>query len=93
MMEAVSVTGSNIKQLDVEKILPVTVMSQDAMQLRNALTPTDMLMALPQVTGLSALESRSASAGPRGDYASISLRDLGSRSTAAGSLRAGCLRA
>ena len=76
-MEAVSVTGSNIKQLDVEKMLPVTVMSQDAMNLRNALTPTDMLMALPQVTALADVESHSASAGPRGDNANISMRNLG----------------
>ncbi len=78
MLEAFAVTGSNIKRFDQEKILPVTIFNADAMQLRNALTPTDMLMALPQVTALADVESHSASAGPRGDNANISLRNLGS---------------
>lgn len=81
MLEAVSVTGSNIKRLDMEKVLPVTVMSQDAMNLRNALTPTDMLTALPQVTGVPANETRSASAGARGDNSNINLRGLGERAS------------
>ncbi|MSU66719.1 MAG: TonB-dependent receptor [Opitutus sp.] len=76
-MEALSVTGSNIKRLDVEKVLPVTVMSGEAMELRNALTPVDMLTALPQVTGVPANETRSASAGARGDNSNINLRGLG----------------
>ena len=76
-MEAMSVTGSNIKQLDVEKILPVTVFNKEAIDLRNAIDPTDLLMAVPQVTGLADVESHSASAGPRGDNANISLRNLG----------------
>ena len=78
VMEAFSVTGSNIKRFDQEKIMPVTIFNADAMAMRNALTPTDMLMALPQVTALADVESHSASAGPRGDNANISLRNLGS---------------
>lgn len=81
MLEALSVTGSNIKRLDMEKVLPVTVMSQDAMNLRNALTPTEMLTALPQVTGVPANETRSASAGARGDNSNINLRGLGERAS------------
>ena len=78
VMEAFSVTGSNIKRFDQEKIMPVSIFNADSMSLRNALTPTDMLMALPQVTALADVESHSASAGPRGDNANISLRNLGS---------------
>ena len=51
-LEAVSVTGSNIRRLDVEKVLPVTVLSKDAMELRAALTPVELLTALPQVTSV-----------------------------------------
>ncbi len=80
-MEAFSVTGSNVKRMDQENVLPVTVMSRDAMDVRNALTPVDMLTALPQVTGVPANESRSASAGARGDNANINMRGLGTNAS------------
>ena len=76
-LEAVSVTGSNIRRLDVEKVLPVTVISRDAMDLRSAITPVDMLTALPQVTSIPLNEATQGSAGARGDIASINLRGIG----------------
>ena len=51
-MEAFSVTGSNIKRTDLEKVLPVTVMNFEAIQARDAATPSDMLVALPQITNI-----------------------------------------
>jgi outer membrane receptor protein involved in Fe transport len=76
-LEAVSVTGSNIRRLDVEKVLPVTVISKDAMDLRSAITPVDMLTALPQVTSVPLNETTQGSAGARGDIASVNLRGIG----------------
>src|SRR4051812_32511974 len=43
------VTGSNIRRLDMEKIAPVTVLTAESIEARNALTPVDLLTALPQV--------------------------------------------
>ena len=52
VLEAMSVTGSNIKRMDIEKVLPVTIISQDSMTARNALTPIDLITALPQLTSV-----------------------------------------
>lgn len=76
-LEAVSVTGSNIKRLDTEKVLPVTIISRDSIDARSALTPVDLLTSLPQVTGVPLNEATQGSAGARGDIASINLRGIG----------------
>lgn len=80
-LEAFSVTGSNLKRLDVEKVLPVTVFSQADMDIRNASQSSDLLTALPQVTGLPGNETAVAGATARGDNATISLRGLASSNT------------
>ena len=49
-LEALTVTGSLIKRLEIEKVLPVTVFNQEAIEIRNAATPVEMLTAMPQVT-------------------------------------------
>lgn len=77
VLEAVSVTGSNIRRLDVEKVLPVTVITRDVMEARSAITPADLLTSLPQVTGLPLNETTQGSAGARGDISSINLRGIG----------------
>lgn len=74
-LEAASVTGSNIRRMDVEKVLPVTVISRDAMDLRSAITPVELLTALPQVTSVPLNETTQGSAGARGDTAGQSSRD------------------
>src|SRR5258708_31032407 len=51
-LEAVSVTGSNIKRLAVEKVPPVTIISAGAMEVRTPLTPAALLPPPPQVTTL-----------------------------------------
>jgi outer membrane receptor protein involved in Fe transport len=75
------VTGSNIKRLDLEKIVPITVLDQDAMTARQALLPVDMLTALPSVVNLPENETRLGSSGARGDNANINLRNLGATGT------------
>ncbi len=75
------VTGSNILRLDMEKIVPVTVLNMDAINARMAFTPVDLLTSLPQVTNLPENETRLGSSGARGDNANINLRNLGSTGT------------
>ena len=66
-LEAFTVTGSNFKRLDQENVLPVTVFNLEAMEVRNALTPVEMLTALPQITNLPLNESQNGGANSRGD--------------------------
>lgn len=80
-LEAFQVTGSNIKRLEIEKVLPVTIFNRDLIDGRNALTPVEMLTALPQVTSVPLNESTSGGANSRGDNANINLRGVGSGST------------
>jgi len=80
-LDVFSVTGSNIKRLDQEKVLPVTVFNKDAMDARAAVTPVEMLTALPQVTNVPLNESSASAATARGDNASINLRGIGSANT------------
>ena len=80
-LEAFTVTGSNIKRLEIEKVLPVTVFSRDLIEARNALTPVELLTALPQVTNVPMNESSSGGANARGDNANINLRGIGTGNT------------
>jgi len=75
------VTGSHIKRLDLEKVVPITVIDQDAMAARNALLPVDLLTSLPSVVNLPENETRLGSSGARGDNANINLRNLGATGT------------
>ena len=80
-LEAFSVTGSNIRRLDIEKSLPVTILGTAEMEVRDASQPSDLLTSLPQVTGLPGNESATLGATARGDNASISLRGIPSSNT------------
>jgi iron complex outermembrane receptor protein len=80
-LEKFVVTGSNIRRLDQEKVLPVTVFDQQAMEVRDASQASDLLTALPQVTGLPGNETATLGATARGDNASISLRGIPSSNT------------
>ena len=80
VMEEVVVTGTSIQRSD-DAALPVTVMSREEMDLRDAGSPVDLLTSLPAVTGVPLNESTQGGAGARGDVASIAMRGLGSGST------------
>lgn len=80
-LQSFVVTGSNIRRLDLEKVVPVTVLNQDAITARGAFTPVDLLTSLPQVTNLPENETRTGSAGARGDNANINFRNLGATGT------------
>ncbi len=77
-MEAFTVTGSNIKRMEIEKVLPVTTFDVDQIAIRDPSQPSDLLMALPQVTGLPGNETATLGATARGDNASVSLRGIAS---------------
>lgn len=81
LVEEVVVTGSNLRRTDAEDVLPVTTLSEDQMELRNALTPVEMLSSLPQVTSSPANESPRGGAGARGDIATITMRGLSASDT------------
>ena len=75
-LEAFTVTGSNIKRLEVEKVLPITIFDAAAIEVRDASQPADLLTALPQVTGLPGNETATLGATARGDNSTISLRGV-----------------
>jgi outer membrane receptor protein involved in Fe transport len=80
-LDAFTVTGSNLKRLDQEKVLPVTVMAAAELEVRDASQPSELLTALPQVTGLPGNETATLGATARGDNASVSLRGIPSSNT------------
>ncbi len=80
-LEKFVVTGSNIRRLDQEKVLPVTVFDQQAMESRDASQASDLLTALPQVTGIPGNETATLGATARGDNATVSLRGIPSSNT------------
>lgn len=79
-LEEVTVTGSSIKRGD-DAALPVTIVSQEAMELRDAATPVDLLTAMPAVVNVPINDSNQGGVNARGDIASVNLRGLGSGNT------------
>lgn len=80
-LERFTVTGTNIRRLDQEKSLPVTVLDQQALEARDAAQASDLLTSLAQVTGLPGNETATLGATARGDNATVSLRGIPSSNT------------
>lgn len=80
-LEAFTVTGSNIRRLEVGKVLPVSIFDTAAMAVRAAAQPSELMTALPQVTGLPGNETATLGSTARGDNATISLRGMASSNT------------
>lgn len=80
-LESFSVTGSNIRRMDQEKVLPVTVFTSADIQARDSVTPVDMLSAIPQITNIPANETSVNAVAARGDNANVALRGIGSQNT------------
>ncbi len=80
-LEAFTVTGSNVKRLESEKALPVTQFSVEEIDLRDASQTSDLLTALPQITGVPGNETATLGATARGDNATVSLRGIPSSNT------------
>ncbi|HEY0945839.1 MAG TPA: TonB-dependent receptor [Opitutaceae bacterium] len=81
VLEAFVATGSNIKRLDQEKALPVTVFNRELIETREASTPVQLLTALPQVVNVPLGETTNSAIAARGDNSSVNLRGLGSGNT------------
>lgn len=79
-VEEIVVTGSNIRRSD-DSTIPVSVIGEDAMEVRAALLPVDLLTSLPSVVNLPENETRLGSSGARGDNANINLRNMGATAT------------
>ncbi len=80
VLEEVVITGSNIRRTD-DGTVPVSVIGEEAMEVRNALLPVDLLTSLPSVVNLPENETRLGSSGARGDNANINLRNMGATAT------------
>ncbi len=80
-LETVVVTGSHLRRTEMEKIVPITVIDQKAMEARNAVLPAELLTSLPSVVNLPENETRLGSSGARGDNANLNLRGLGATAT------------
>lgn len=80
-LDAFTVTGSNIRRLEQEKTLPVTMIDRDAMEVRDASQASDLLTSLSQVTGLPGNETATLGATARGDNSAVSLRGIPSSNT------------
>jgi outer membrane receptor protein involved in Fe transport len=79
-LEEVTVTGTSIKRTD-DAALPVTVVSPEAMDLRDASTPVDLLTSLPAVVNVPINDSNQGGVSARGDISSVNLRGIGSGNT------------
>ncbi|MBL9189581.1 MAG: TonB-dependent receptor [Opitutaceae bacterium] len=80
-LEAVTVTGSNIRRIETETALPITIIDREDMDLRGASTPADLFETFTLAAPPLLSEQESAGQSARGDNTSIDLRGLGSGST------------
>ncbi len=80
-LESFTVTGSNIRRTEAEKTLPVTVFTTADIEARDAATPSDLLIAIPQITNLPNNETSTNAVASRGDNVNVSLRGLGAGTT------------
>jgi len=80
-LEAYTVTGSNIKRVDMEKTLPVTIITTEEIEARDAATPMDLLAGIPYITDFPENETAVNAVAGRGDNANPALRGLGAGNT------------
>jgi outer membrane receptor protein involved in Fe transport len=80
-LEAFTVTGSNIKRVDIEKTLPVTIISMEELEARDAATTFDQLAGIPHITDFPENETPVNAVAGRGDNANAALRGLGASNT------------
>lgn len=76
-----TVTGSNIRRMDQEKVLPVLTIDKSFLEARNASTPIEVIASLPQIPNVPQNESANGGATQRGDFSSVNLRGIGAGNT------------
>lgn len=80
-LETFTVTGSNIKGVDTEKTLPVTVITADEIGAAGFGTTAELVEAMPFSSGVSINETSTGPNDARGDVSTINLRNLGAGRT------------
>ncbi|MDP3068912.1 MAG: TonB-dependent receptor [Opitutaceae bacterium] len=80
-LEAFTVTGSNIRRVDAETALPVTIFEPEDFAARGVTTPADLFETVTMANPPILNETNSAGQSARGDNVGIDLRGLGSGST------------
>ena len=80
-LEAFTVTGSNIRRVDEEKILPVSVIGSDDLEARGSSTPSELLELLANGGVITLGETNVLGADARGDNVALNLRGIGSGNT------------
>src|SRR5688572_3711626 len=81
IMEAFTVTGTNIRRIDEEKTLPITVIEMDEIVARSTPTAADFFETITSNGGMVLNETNVLGADARGDNVSINLRGVGSGNT------------
>lgn len=81
MMEAFVTTGTTIKRVDNEAVLPVTLFNVEKISARDSTTSMDLLVSIPQITSIPANETSTNAVASRGGNASASLRAIGAENT------------
>ena len=76
-LEAFTVTGSNIRRVDAETALPVTVIEASDIELRGVATMADLFETLPIAEPSIISEADTGQLNARGDVMSVDLRGLG----------------
>ncbi len=80
-LEKFEVTGSNIKRVAAETVLPVTVVGADVISAIDAPTPIELLSTLPQATSVPSTEAGFGGLAARGDVNTVALRGFRSGNT------------
>ncbi|HET7536985.1 MAG TPA: TonB-dependent receptor plug domain-containing protein, partial [Candidatus Didemnitutus sp.] len=80
-LETFTVTGSNIKGVDTEKTLPVTVITADEIRAAGFGTTAELVEAMPFSSNASINETATGPNDARGDVSTINLRGLGAGRT------------
>ena len=77
------VTGSQIKGAQIDDVLPVTVLDEEAIETTDAASGDELFRSIPQAGQVAFNEQSTAGGvnGARGDIASINLRGLGTGNT------------
>ncbi|MBI5770930.1 MAG: TonB-dependent receptor [Verrucomicrobia bacterium] len=80
-LEAFTVTGTNIRRLDQEKSLPITIITAEELEARDAATPLGQMEGIAFITDIPENETPTNGIAGRGDNANIALRGLGAGNT------------
>jgi outer membrane receptor protein involved in Fe transport len=80
-LDAVSVTGSNLRRAEAETALPITVLDQSDIEIRGGSTGADLFATLTFAAPPQVNETVIASQGARADVNLVDLRGIGAGST------------